>query len=88
MAALVAGARRVSEALGSPVKAPVEAEMANLAVARRGLVAARPIRAGDILGPETVAARRAGGGLDPARLWDLTGARAARDYATGEKIEP
>lgn len=87
MAALVAGARRVAEALGEAVKRPVEAEQDNLKVARRGLVAARTILAGEILGPETVVARRAGGGLDPARLWDLTGSTATRDYAAGEIIE-
>jgi N-acetylneuraminate synthase len=87
LAALTAGARRVTEALGSPVKTPVPAEMANIAVARRGLVAARPIRAGERLGPENIAARRAGGGLAPARLWDLTGAAASRDYARDDLID-
>lgn len=87
MAALVAATRRITLALGSAQKAPVDAERANMPVARRGLVASRPIRAGDVLGPHNVAARRAGGGAPPGRLWEMTGTSATRDYAPGEWIE-
>ncbi len=87
MAALVAGARRVSEALGDPVKRPVAAEIPNIAVARRGLVAARPIAAGEVFSADNLAARRAGGGLAPGRLWDLIGRPATRAYAADEIIE-
>ena len=88
MAALVQGARRVREALGSPIKAPVEAERSNMAAARRVLVATRAIRAGEPLGPENVAPRRAGEGAAPSRLWSLTGEPADRDYQPGERIAP
>lgn len=87
MAALVAGARRVSEALGDPVKRPVAAEIPNIAVARRGLVAARAIAAGEAFSADNLAARRAGGGLAPGRLWDLIGRPATRAYAVDEIIE-
>lgn len=88
MAALAAGIRRVSAALGSAIKAPVVAERANLAVARRGLVATRTIRAGEIFAEADLAARRAGGGLSPAHLWDVAGRAATRDYVKDEIIDP
>ena len=88
MAALVRGARRVTEALGDPVKKPVLAELPNIAVARRGLVAARPIAAGEAFSADNLAARRAGGGLAPGRLWDVIGQIAARPYVPDEKIDP
>jgi N-acetylneuraminate synthase len=88
MAALVRGARRVTEALGDPNKHPVAAEIPNIAVARRGLVAARPIAAGEAFSGDNLTARRAGGGLAPGRLWDLIGQVATRAYATDEKIDP
>jgi sialic acid synthase SpsE len=88
MAALVAGARRVTAMLGSEVKAPVAAERENIAVARRGLVATRAIRKGETLTPDNMAPRRAGGGEPPARLWDLDGRPAHRDYRPGEWIQP
>jgi N-acetylneuraminate synthase len=88
MAALVRGARRVTEALGSSIKRPVDAEIPNMAVARRGLVAARAIEAGERFSAGNLAARRAGGGLSPGRLWDLIGRTATRAYAPDEKIDP
>ena len=88
MAALVAGARRVTEALGSAVKQPVEAERPNIAVARRSLVARRAIAAGEVFSSDNLAARRAGAGLAPARLWDLEGGPSPRAYAANELIDP
>lgn len=87
MAALVSGARRAAATLGSDVKAPAAAEIENMAVARRGLVALREIRAGDIFTSDSIAPRRAGGGAPPARLWDLLGRPAGRDYRAGDWIE-
>jgi len=87
MAALVAGARRVVAALGSGHKAPVEAERANMAVARRGVVALRPISPGEPFGPDNIGARRAGGGPAPATVWDLLDRKADRAYAPGDWIE-
>lgn len=87
MAALVRGARRVWEALGEATKRPVVAEIPNIAVARRGLVAARPIAAGELFSAENLTARRAGGGLSPSQFWDLIGQTASRTYAPDERIE-
>lgn len=88
MAALVAGARRVAQALGRSVKAPVDAERPNIAVARRSLVARRPIAVGEVFSIDNLAARRAGEGLPPSTLWDLEGQPAPRAYDTDELIEP
>jgi sialic acid synthase SpsE len=87
MAALVAGARRVSQALGSAVKHPVEAERPNIPIARRSLVARHPIAAGEVFTVDNLAARRAGAGLAPGRLWDLDGRPSPRAYVTDELID-
>ena len=86
MAALVAGARRVNEALGSPVKRPQPAEIANMAVARRVLVASRPIRAGETFTPDNLTAKRAGAGIEPGQYWSWLGRAAAYDFAADEPI--
>jgi sialic acid synthase SpsE len=88
MAELARRGRIVAQALGSPHKAPVEAERPNIAVARRCLVAARPIRAGEAFDAGNLAARRAGAGMSPADFWDLIGRPAPRDFALDEPIEP
>jgi N-acetylneuraminate synthase len=85
---LVAAVRVVGRALGRPLKAPAEAEMGNREVARRSIVAARPIARGEPLSADALAFKRPGTGLSPLSCWDLLGRPAARDYVTDEAIEP
>lgn len=87
-ARMVVGIRRVEAALGSPQKRPVGAEIANRAVARRSLVAARDIAAGEAFGPDNLTAKRPGTGLAPERYWEMLGRPASRAYAADEMIEP
>lgn len=85
--AMVAGIRAVEAALGSPVKAPAPSEIGNIAVARKSLVTRRPVRAGEILTPDMLTAKRPGTGISPMRLWDLLGTTARRDYAPDEQLD-
>lgn len=87
-AELVRMVRDVETALGTGLKEPTGSERENIAVARRYLVAARRIAAGESFSEQNVAARRTGsGGLSPM-LWDeVMGREAPRDFAVGEKVE-
>jgi N-acetylneuraminate synthase len=88
LAAMIGAIRSVEAALGDGVKGPTASELRNRAIARKSLVAARPIHAGDVFGPEDLATKRPGTGLSPM-LWDeVVGSRATRDYAPDEMIEP
>ena len=88
LAAMIGAIRSVEAALGDGVKQPTASELRNRAVARKSLVAARRIRAGETLGPEDLATKRPGTGLSPM-LWDeVIGRPATRDYAPDEMIEP
>lgn len=85
-AEMVAGIRLVSDALGDPVKAPTAAELENAKVARKSIVAARDIRAGELLSAENLTTKRPGTGVSPMR-WDaVVGTPAARDFARDEVI--
>lgn len=86
LAELVQRIRELEPALGDGVKKPQAAELNVMTVARRSLVAARGLRAGERLDAEAVAAKRPGGGLEPARLPDLIGRRLARDVAAGSQL--
>jgi len=88
LAALVRGVREAEAALGDGIKAPSASERGNLAVARKSLVAARPIAAGEVLSEETLAVKRPGGGISPLEYWAYLGRPAGRAYAEGERIEP
>lgn len=84
---MVRAIRSVEAALGEAIKAPQPSERANMAVARRSLVAARPIKKGEHLAPEMLDAKRPGTGMSPMRYWELLGTSATRDYAPDEPIE-
>ena len=74
-------------AIGDGVKQANPAEIDNIAVARRSLVAARTIGAGEPLVADMVTAKRPGIGLSPMQYWDVLGQPAPRDYAIDEAIE-
>ncbi|RQP21624.1 N-acetylneuraminate synthase [Piscinibacter terrae] len=85
---LVAAIRVVERALGSRTKAPAPAELDNRSVARRSIVAARPLSRGEVLTLDSLAFKRPGTGLPPLECWDLIGKPAARDYAEDDLILP
>ncbi|MDJ0739285.1 MAG: N-acetylneuraminate synthase [Gammaproteobacteria bacterium] len=85
--ALVDGVRTVSQALGSAHKRPGAAEMANAGAARKSLVAAAAIRAGEPFTPATLTSKRPGDGVSPLHYWALLGQPAKRDYAADELID-
>lgn len=87
LAALVAAVRAVEHALGDGIKVPAPSERKNMAVARKFVVAACPIRAGEPLTAANLGVKRAGAGLSPMRYWSMLGTVARRDYAAGEAIE-
>lgn len=88
LADMVAGIRQVELAQGDGIKRIGDSERGNLAVARKSIVAARAIKAGDTLSAENLTIKRAGLGISPIRWWDVVGKPAGRAYAPDEAIEP
>lgn len=84
LAAMVAAIRDVERAMGDGVKRPTAAEWKNRAVARKSLVAAKPIAAGE---PLALASKRPGTGVSPFEHWRLSGRAAPRAYDTDETID-
>lgn len=83
---MIADIRMVERALGSAHKAPTPAELRNRAIARRSLVAARPIAAGEVFSADNLGAKRPGGGVSPLSTWALIGRPAQRAYGVDEMI--
>ncbi len=79
--------RRTEEALGSGVKVADSAERPNIEVARKSIVAARDIAAGEVLSEENITVKRPGNGISPMKWDSVTGTRAIRDFAADELIE-
>jgi N,N'-diacetyllegionaminate synthase len=83
LAALVAGIQKVEAALGHGRKESAHSEGNTKAVARRSLVAARDIAAGEVISEELVAIKRPGTGLAPSRLEEVLGMKVKRDIPVG-----
>jgi N-acetylneuraminate synthase len=80
LAALVKAVRSVEAALGDGVKRPMPAEVKNLPIARKSLVAARAIRAGEAFTSENLTCKRPGYGRSPFDYWSVLGTTAQRAY--------
>lgn len=85
--AMVAAIRNVELAMGDGVKRPSPSEAKNVSIARRSLVAARTIRAGEAFSESNLAVKRPGTGLSPMRWDEVLGRKAPRDFAPDELIE-
>lgn len=84
--ALVDGVREIEDALGDGVKVPVPVEIANMAVARKSLVAARAIAKGSSITAEDLTVKRPGTGLSPFDYWELLGTAAQHEHAPDDLI--
>jgi N,N'-diacetyllegionaminate synthase len=85
--AMITAIRNIEQALGDGRKRPSPSERKNVAVARKSLVAARPIRAGETFDATNLTAKRPGNGLSPMRWDEVIGRRASRDFSQDELIE-
>jgi N,N'-diacetyllegionaminate synthase len=84
--AMVRAIRNIEQAMGDGVKRPSPSEAKNKPIARKSLVAARDIVAGEPFTPENITAKRPGTGLSPMRWDEVVGRTAARSFAADELI--
>jgi len=87
LASMVASIRRIESALGDGRKRPTASELPNRLIARKSIVAARPIAKGELFSAENLAIRRPGSGLSPAQWDDVVGHPAPRDYGQDEPLK-
>lgn len=87
LAAMVAAVRHTEAALGSGKKAVSASEAKNKPVARKSIVAARPIQKGEVFTAENLTTKRPGTGVSPMRWHQVLGLAAKRDFEEDEPIE-
>jgi N,N'-diacetyllegionaminate synthase len=85
-AAMAKAVRAVEASIGDGVKAPVSSELEMRVVARKVIVAARPIPAGRAIVAEDLTLRRGSGGLDPAYMTLIIGRKLRRDIDVNSVI--
>ena len=85
--AMVDAIRNIELASGTSAKRVSSSERKNIAVARKSIVAAKDIKAGECLTEDNLTVKRPGSGISPM-LWDsVIGKKAIRDFAADELIE-
>lgn len=84
---MVDAIRNIEKALGCTEKIPTKAELKNIKIARKSIVAATSIKKGEVFTEENLTVKRPGTGISPMRWFDVLGKLAKRDYEEDELIE-
>lgn len=87
LAYMVQAIRNIEVSLGDGKKCPSDSEKANIAVARKSIVASRKIAKGELFTKENITTKRPGNGISPMRWNEVLGRRAVRDFEEDELIE-
>ena len=84
---MVCAVRRTERMLGSGHKEVSESERKNIAVARKSIVAARDIAAGEVFTADNLTVKRPGDGISPMRWYEVLGQTAKRAFCEDERVE-
>lgn len=86
--AMVSAIRNTEKAVGGDgIKHVSESERKNIAIARKSIVAACDIKAGEIFTEQNLTVKRPGNGISPMRWEEVLGQTASRDFSEEELIE-
>ena len=86
LALMVRAVRNVEQALGDGIKRPAPCELSNRDVARKSLIAARALAAGETLRREDIAVKRPGSGIAPEYLQRVVGRVVKIDVGADEVL--
>lgn len=85
--AMVGAIRHIELALGDGHKIVSPSEQKNIAIARKSIVAACPIKKGDVLTEQNLTVKRPGTGVSPMRWEEVLGTKAIKDFEEEDLIE-
>ncbi len=85
--AMVSAIRNIELALGDGHKTVSKSERKNIAVARKSIVAAKNIKAGEVFSENNLAVKRPGNGISPMDWENVIGKTAKKDFAEDQLIE-
>lgn len=84
---MVNAIRNIEKALGSGKKTISNSERKNIAIARKSIVAAYPIKKGELLTEDNLTVKRPGTGISPMRWEEVVGTKAIKDFSEEDFIE-
>lgn len=86
--AMVSAIRNIEKAIsGSGRKEPSPSESKNRSIARKSIVASRPIKKGEIFSEDNLSIKRPGTGISPMKWDEILGKAAVRNFEEDEIIE-
>jgi N,N'-diacetyllegionaminate synthase len=85
--AMVSAIRNIELALGDGHKTVSESERKNIAVARKSIVAAKNIKAGEVFNENNLTVKRPGNGISPMDWEKVIGKTAKKDFVEDQLIE-
>ena len=83
---MVDAIRNIESALGREIKNVTRSERKNINVARKSIVAIKEIYKGDIFSENNIGVKRPGGGLSPAKWFDVLGKSSKKRYRKDDFI--
>lgn len=87
LAAMVKAVRHIEEAVGTREKRVTDSERPNIEVARKSIVAARPIAKGEVFTEDNITVKRPGNGISPMEWDNVIGKCAIKDFPYDSLIE-
>ena len=78
--------RDIEKALGDGIKRPTESELKNRTIARKSLVAIKPISKGELFSVDNIGCKRPGNGVMPSRYWEYLGKMANDTYSVDDLL--
>lgn len=86
--AMVSAIRNIEKAVGGDgTKHISDSERKNIAIARKSIVAARGIKAGEVFTEQNLTVKRPGTGISPMRWEEVVGTKAIKDFSEEDLIE-
>lgn len=87
LTAMVRAIKNIETALGNGIKKPSSSELKNMAIARKSIVAAQAIAAGEKFANDNLTVKRPGTGLSPMKWDEVVGKTATKNYSKDELID-
>ena len=84
--AMVDAIRNIERAIGNGVKQPSPSETKNIHIARKSIVAKKPIKKGERFSEKNLTVKRPGTGISPMEWDKLIGKTANKDYQPDDLI--
>lgn len=87
LGAMISAIRNIERALGDGIKSPSASELKNKPIVRKSIVAACPIKEGEVFSNQNITIKRPGMGISPLRWYEIIGRVSSRNFDVDQLIE-